>query len=413
MPQEAISADQFRTVLLGRLTRGFADFVAAIEAAVLTLPDYSSVQGTDRLADVRASIEQTATAVLAAVAESRDLTPQQSTLLTATGSSRFEQGLPERAIVTAVRAAMGAGLVYIEDTARRTAADTKAPGVVVAQVLHDLTVRHNTLENEITAALAEGHDRQRVLSRTRGMDGSAVVDRIVTGRWTDEQEIEYAAKECGIDVTGPLGVVAFVASSPEADAVHLDRAVQQLAGHVTGAMVGTPTAGPVAHVMVLVPDGSWEQAVSACEQVADAFHLHVLCYEPLPSYRMLGMQYPRTVHDLALPETAALPPGVLSGNRLAFYRLCTAAPVEERVDFVERVAGPLLTKPALVETVETLYRVGGGAPRVAEALGCHPNTVRGRFETIERRTGLDIEKPEDLHQLVLALRLRRVLDSDA
>jgi DNA-binding PucR family transcriptional regulator len=45
----------------------------------------------------------------------------------------------------------------------------------------------------------------------------------------------------------------------------------------------------------------------------------------------------------------------------------------------------------------------------AEALFCHPNTVRKRLRRIEQRTGRSLSRPRDVIELTLALEVHRRL----
>ena len=54
---------------------------------------------------------------------------------------------------------------------------------------------------------------------------------------------------------------------------------------------------------------------------------------------------------------------------------------------------------------DTDASVGGAA----EALTCHPNTVRHRLRRIEKRTGRSLLRPKDVAELCLAFEVRRRL----
>ncbi|MFY9764116.1 MAG: helix-turn-helix domain-containing protein [Mycobacterium sp.] len=45
----------------------------------------------------------------------------------------------------------------------------------------------------------------------------------------------------------------------------------------------------------------------------------------------------------------------------------------------------------------------------AEALVCHPNTVRYRLRRIEKRTGRSLSRPRDVAELCLAFEVHRRL----
>jgi hypothetical protein len=66
-------------------------------------------------------------------------------------------------------------------------------------------------------------------------------------------------------------------------------------------------------------------------------------------------------------------------------------------------------KQLLVDTFRTWVDCGGSIPATAEALICHPNTVRYRLRQLRHRTGRDPLRPRDVAELHLAIEADRRL----
>ncbi|MFF0432051.1 helix-turn-helix domain-containing protein [Streptomyces sp. NPDC004327] len=83
--------------------------------------------------------------------------------------------------------------------------------------------------------------------------------------------------------------------------------------------------------------------------------------------------------------------------------------------FVESAVGPVLDYDAerdtdLVRTLEAYFASGGSPTNAAEALHVHPNTVSRRLERIGELLGPEWQKPGQVLEVQLALRLQRTKD---
>jgi PucR C-terminal helix-turn-helix domain/GGDEF-like domain/GAF domain len=63
----------------------------------------------------------------------------------------------------------------------------------------------------------------------------------------------------------------------------------------------------------------------------------------------------------------------------------------------------------LFETFRVWQETGASVGATAEAIACHPNTVRYRLRRIERRTGRSLSRPRDVAELCLAFEVQRRL----
>jgi hypothetical protein len=108
--------------------------------------------------------------------------------------------------------------------------------------------------------------------------------------------------------------------------------------------------------------------------------------------------------DIALRRGQA---GVVALRALALDLLLAHAP-RVATDLRERVVGPLGVKDGrsrgdLLETVATYVELGRDRRQTAERLHIHPNTLDHRLRRARELTGLDLDDPEDLATMVLAL----------
>jgi DNA-binding PucR family transcriptional regulator len=69
---------------------------------------------------------------------------------------------------------------------------------------------------------------------------------------------------------------------------------------------------------------------------------------------------------------------------------------------------PAAERAVLLDTLEAWRDSGGSATQAAEALFCHPNTVRHRLRRITAATGRSLTAPRDIAELCLALEASRL-----
>jgi DNA-binding PucR family transcriptional regulator len=74
-------------------------------------------------------------------------------------------------------------------------------------------------------------------------------------------------------------------------------------------------------------------------------------------------------------------------------------------DLRRRILGPLEagSRSDLLQTVRTYVALGCDRRHTAEQLHVHPNTLDNRLRRARKLTGLDLDDPEDLATMVLAL----------
>ena len=73
--------------------------------------------------------------------------------------------------------------------------------------------------------------------------------------------------------------------------------------------------------------------------------------------------------------------------------------------FVEKTLGPILENAELLETLETYVFLHQNVTAVANALFVHRNTITYRLKRISELLGVDLEMPDVLVDIQLALLL--------
>jgi PucR C-terminal helix-turn-helix domain/GGDEF-like domain len=126
-----------------------------------------------------------------------------------------------------------------------------------------------------------------------------------------------------------------------------------------------------------------------------------------PPFRSLA-DTPRALH-LAKAALAGLPPGQaevrpFSPSPLAALMACEP---EEGRRLADEVLGPVLGLPPedrapLLDTLTAYLDHSGSTERAAEALYCHPNTVRYRLRRVQELTGRSLSDPHAAAELAAA-----------
>jgi DNA-binding PucR family transcriptional regulator len=126
-----------------------------------------------------------------------------------------------------------------------------------------------------------------------------------------------------------------------------------------------------------------------------------------PPYQSLT-ETPRALH-LAQTAMAGIPPRhpeVIIFNPSPLAALIACGPSEGR-RFADQVLGSVLRLPAedrstLLDTLNAYLDHAGSAERAAEALYCHPNTVRYRLRRLQEHTGRSFTDPHGIAELAAA-----------
>lgn len=403
----------FRAQVLDRLEASFDEMVDTMFEEILEqVPEFRSMHAPGEPADLQSSVRRAAGFFLVVVAENRRLRDSELVALHLIGAQRARLGLSREALTAGIQVALRVGYGRLLDCAL----GVTGSGDAAVRAMGQLTLRLFDFVHEATTALAAGYleeVEQRLTARVR--EQAALVDRLLEGSWIDDDEIRNHAKLLGYDV-GPPCALLIVTGGTGHESAGLRDLATAIAEAVPGAVEGPVRSAPVPHVVVLVPvldDTSWAAALERADEVAARGSLFVVATGPVDHLGSLYGVYRRAQRDMVFVRAARGGPGVVAMKDLKAYRILAGAPLEDRLDFVQQILGPLLAVSEhkaveLLDTLEALYDHRGSVADVAAELGIHEKTVRYRLKRVQDLTGLSVDVPGDRLQLDIAVRLRRL-----
>jgi hypothetical protein len=261
------------------------------------------------------------------------------------------------------------------------------------------------LQDRFTQAMAAGYRdamTERVLSREQ--ERSALVEALLEGRITETRTLWETAEILRISQRGPYVVVA--AEVPDLGRQAIENAEQRLR---TEGFSSAWRLLPDLQVGIVVLRGP--RPVERLVALLSAQARHRVGISP--RYTSLdqtlpGLRFARIAMSGAPPASAKVT--VFDRAPLA---VAAASTPEVMTHVVSAVLGRLNQLPAaeravLLDTLEAWRDSGGSAARAAEALFCHPNTVRHRLRRITAATGRSLTAPRDVAELCLALEASRL-----
>lgn len=402
------NGEEYRNRLRRAVEDDFDAFVGHLYTAMVEqLPEYEA--SANDVDDVRAAVKHSARLVLAAMFGGTLHSSDQS-IWRVIGAQRARGGLPREALAAAPAVAMHRGFDFV--LGRSTT--IPAPGPLATAVLHDLWARLVAATSTVTESLLAGYDEQRSLDLSESTRPQvALVDRLLSSLWDDRHEIVERGRRLGIDVACPHGALVLVSSRNVLS--DLAAGAKALTGLVPEALDGPCRTAPRPHVVLLVPArpaGPWRSALLRAGAVATQHSLHIVVMDPVDPVDRLGATYRRTLRFFESVPVATSGPGTLTMFDLEYHWALGRAPVDERVDVVRTVLGPVLdTAKAeeLLDLLDTLYETRAGLAGAARALGIHPNTVNKRKRRIHELAGLSLDVPADAHRLFTARLLHKAL----
>lgn len=310
-----------------------------------------------------------------------------------TGRRRAHQGAPLPEVLLAYR--IGFAMVWQElvDHARRTG----GPGSQDA--LLDTASRVWQLTDDHALALTEAYRTATAeLLVAQQHRRSALVEALLTGQRGLEGGPWEAGKLLGLPLDAKLVVVA--AETRGLAQESLAGIERRFAEHrITSAWRLTPALQ--VGIVSLRPD--------QCDTVLDVLREVAGGRTGVsPPYRSL-VDTPRAFH-LARVAMSGISQGraeVHMFNPSPLAALVACDPDEGR-RLAEQVLGAVLDLPAddravLMDTLQAFLAHAGSTDRAAEALHCHPNTVRYRLRRLHELTGRSISDPRTLAELATAM----------
>lgn len=310
----------------------------------------------------------------------------------ATGRRRAQQGAPLPEVLQCYRICFTSLWDALAERARREARPEATEALLTAAgMILRLTDQHAlALTEAYRAATAE-------LLLASQQRRSALVEALLTGQPSPDAAPWEAAALLGLPTDRQLVVVA--ADTHALAEASLPGVERRLAAHgIVSAWRLTPNQQLG---VISVTAGQRETLLAVLGEIA----LARTGVSPL--YRAL-VETPRALH-LAQAALSALPDGkaevrMFDPSPLAALMVCEPA---EGHRLADEVLGPVLGLPLedrtpLLETLDAYFENAGSAERAAEALYCHPNTVRYRLRRLQELTGRSLSEPHGVAELAAA-----------
>jgi sugar diacid utilization regulator len=318
-----------------------------------------------------------------------------------TGTARALAGVPLPAVMTAYR--IGFRFMWEE-----TLATARAAAIPTDSIL-DATARVFIAQDTFTQAMSSAYRQQlttQILQREE--ERSALVEALLSGRFTDKHSLWEAADLLRLPTTGPYVVVA--AELPAIGKLGLPAIENKLSARdVRSAwrllpdlqvgivhLRGPATAGILDTLVDVL-----RQAATARVGISPPYHELAETSDALRFARLAvtGKPSPDSLvaifDDTPLAVAAVSAPEVMAKIRSSVLGKLNALSDEECT--------------VLLDTFQAWLEAGGSANDTAAKIYCHPNTVRHRLHRIEELTGRSISRPKDLAELCLAFEVERRL----
>lgn len=138
--------------------------------------------------------------------------------------------------------------------------------------------------------------------------------------------------------------------------------------------------------------------------VGQAVPIHVAALSLQQASRALAVASTRGEHVVVLAELSSFRAVVELGDKSALRAMADS--ILTPLDVYD--AG--LEEPVLVPTLREYLGGSGTAEATAEALGVHRHTVRQRLQRVGEVSGLDLQNANDRFELLLAVRIRDMVD---
>lgn len=411
---EAYEVDTLIAAVVGRLSLRLRELTDLMTESVLRrVPAYAAArQGEPD--NLRSSLRRLTGLLLRAFEERRRLYDEELVSLHVIAAQCARSALPLDAVTAATRVALQTAWAHVLDEVNDVGSGPVVEAVgVLSSVLFDFG-------QDATAALAEGYRteaEQRTTGRLRAQ--ATFIERVLEGRWDDDVEIRSQAHALGHELAPHCGLAVVLPGAGQ-DVEALRGGVARLVDRLGRAVEGPLRTAPTAHIVVLASfpaPQDWWNLVQRAADVIEAEHLLVVPTEPVAVVLDLATSYRRLCRYLPLAHGVVPGAGVAGAKELRLQAVLKGIAVQERVEFVREVLGPVLDLPRhkateLLDTLACLYRRKGRVADVAADLHLHQNSIRYRLNRIEELTGLSLDVPGDRLHLELAMRLRTLALED-
>ncbi len=373
------------TTLVGRIDR---DNLAEIMLSTFRneIPGYSRLPDSVIRGDILEVIRQNVDLCLDWVAGGRAPAPERFDDFRASAKNRAAEGMPLEDLLRAYRRGAAAAwrLMVTE------AADDERDALPrAAELVMDYL---DKVSGTVAAAYLEEREHH-VSEQERSLRG--LLDALLSDELLDAGH-HQTAERLGLPLGGELAAFA-VAIPGEGARAHARAAAGLRAAGALALTEGDRVVGLVA------PRAASAGALPAGAVPAGA--IAVVDVEVPREELSASLADVRFGIDIALRRGQT---GIVALRSMTLDLLLAHAP-HVAADLRQRVVGPLAAKGgrsrgALLGTVATYVALGRDRRRAADQLHIHPNTLDHRLRRARELTGLDLDDPEDLATMVLALR---------
>lgn len=159
-----------------------------------------------------------------------------------------------------------------------------------------------------------------------------------------------------------------------------------------------------------------DELLRAIEKNIKEFTVSIGVGRLYPGVAGLRKSYSEAIKALRVGKTLLGQNQIIAFDRLGIYRLLEqVGNFEELEAFYKETILPLdrydkSGSSDLVKTLDTYFKCTGNLRQVSKTLFTHYNTILYRMERIEEITGLDLKSPEDRLNLLIGLKIRRILN---
>ena len=270
----------------------------------------------------------------------------------------------------------------------------------------DTEVRISRFAELIATALVAGYrDQQKRQLLAEGSQRLSLVDTLLEGRAFDEWSLREVAGYLRLPINGPFVVVAAQAPTvgdeplPEIESKLRSLDIYSAWRRLPDVQVG------VVHV---TSDHKLDIVVALMSRTTTARVGVSAAFKDL-------RDTPRALHLARMmlrgPTDSTSSVAVFDGSILTTAAVSAPAAMVKTVGAVLDCFGDLpdQERELLFETFRAWRDTDASVRGAAEALTCHPNTVRHRLRRIEKRTGRSLSRPKDVAELCLAFEVHRRL----
>jgi hypothetical protein len=404
-----------RLDIVRRATEREDELVAVVLEAIFDeLPVYGHARSAGELDDIRSGVRRSVELCLRVLAEGRRIDSDERVALHLTGGQRARQGIPKAVVLRSVTVATRTGYNFVV-----TCADQRDGFQGVTGALQELRTIIGWFEDDAVKALAEGHDEAFGQVLSAADRGEAIlVDRLLEGRWHDDEELANHAGATGLHPS--LGAHVVVVTAVDAIDERRMRATVACLRGATPVVVGPLRFGSRIHLPAIVQprDGrAWSRLLLELDASARQHGVTAIHGDRVERLVGVSAAYKAIERGLPFVRAATERPGVVRSLIVRFHRVTSIGQPADRIELLDDVLGPILALPRterdeLLSTMDALYESGGSWASLGRTLGRHKNTVANRFARVLELTGLDIRKPAEWLVLETMLRLRFVAEAD-